>query len=119
MRAIRARQSSLPPTPSSFEILLALVDKDEHRYAILQIVESRVGTVLPVTTGAFYRALARLLEETSSRRLVRMIAAARTAPPRSDVLWRGPRRSGSPIKLPLREPGVFASVEAMRASACR
>lgn len=59
----RARQSSLPLTPISFEILLALLDKEEHGYAILQVVEGRVGALLPLRTGTLYRALARLLDE--------------------------------------------------------
>jgi len=59
----RARQSSLPLTPISFEILLALLDEDRHGYAILQVVEARLGAVLPLRTGTIYRALARLMEE--------------------------------------------------------
>ena len=59
----RARQSPLPLTPLSFEILLALLDRDQHGYAILQLVEARVGSLLPLRTGTVYRALARLLAE--------------------------------------------------------
>ena len=59
----RARESLLPLTPLSFEILLALVNTDQHGYAILQIVEARAGSVLPLRTGTVYRALARLMDE--------------------------------------------------------
>lgn len=55
--------ASLPLTPISFEILLALLDGDRHGYAILQSVENRVAGVLPMRTGTIYRALARLMEE--------------------------------------------------------
>lgn len=53
----------LPLTPIAFEILLALIDGDRHGYAVLQEVEQRVGSVLPLRTGTLYRALARLMED--------------------------------------------------------
>ena len=56
-------ESSLPLTPISFEILLALLDGERHGYAILQAVESRLSATLPLRTGTVYRALARLLDE--------------------------------------------------------
>ena len=59
----RSPDASLPLTPISFEILLALADGDRHGYAILQAVEGRVAGVLPMRTGTLYRALARLLDE--------------------------------------------------------
>jgi DNA-binding PadR family transcriptional regulator len=59
----RPRQSTLPLTPISFEILLALLDEDQHGYAVLQIVEARVGATIPMRTGTIYRALARLMDE--------------------------------------------------------
>jgi DNA-binding PadR family transcriptional regulator len=59
----RPPESSLPLTPISFEILLAVIDGAQHGYAILQSVESRLGGILPLRTGTIYRALARLLEE--------------------------------------------------------
>ena len=58
----RPPDSTLPLTPISFEILLALLDGDLHGYAILQRVESRTAGVLPLRTGTLYRALARLEE---------------------------------------------------------
>ena len=59
----RSHESALPLTPISFEILLAVIDGAHHGYAILQVVESRLGGVLPLRTGTIYRALARLMEE--------------------------------------------------------
>jgi DNA-binding PadR family transcriptional regulator len=59
----RPPESSLPLTPISFEILLAVMDGSQHGYAILQAVETRLGGLLPLRTGTIYRALARLMEE--------------------------------------------------------
>ena len=59
----RARQSSLPLTPLSFELLLALLGGDQHGYGILQTVDARVNQWLPLRTGTIYRALARLMAE--------------------------------------------------------
>ena len=53
----------LPLTPVAFEILIALGDGDQHGYGILQAVDARVGSILPLQTGTLYRALARLLED--------------------------------------------------------
>lgn len=58
----RPPESTLPLTPISFEILLALADEDLHGYAILQRVEARTSGLLPMRTGTIYRALARLEE---------------------------------------------------------
>jgi DNA-binding PadR family transcriptional regulator len=55
--------ASLPLTPISFEVLLALLDGDLHGYAILQVVEARLNGKLPLRTGTMYRALARLMDE--------------------------------------------------------
>ena len=59
----KSADSSLPLTPISFEILLALLDGERHGYAILQAVEHRLAGKLPLRTGTMYRALARLLDE--------------------------------------------------------
>jgi DNA-binding PadR family transcriptional regulator len=53
----------LPLTPVAFEILIALGAGDLHGYAILQAVDARAGSILPLQTGTLYRALARLLED--------------------------------------------------------
>ena len=55
--------ASLPLTPISFEILLALLEGERHGYAILQTVEARLKATLPLRTGTVYRALARLMDE--------------------------------------------------------
>jgi DNA-binding PadR family transcriptional regulator len=55
--------ASLPLTPISFEVLLALLDGERHGYAIIQAVELRLAGKLPLRTGTMYRALARLLDE--------------------------------------------------------
>ena len=59
----RRPDAALPLTPISFEILLALLDGERHGYAIIQAVEARLSSLLPLRTGTMYRALARLLEE--------------------------------------------------------
>ena len=59
----KSSDSLLPLTPMSFEILLALLDGEQHGYAILQAVEARLGGKLPLRTGTMYRALARLMDE--------------------------------------------------------
>src|SRR5262245_15154726 len=59
----KSTDASLPLTPISFEILLALLDGDKHGYSILQTVEDRLPGTLPMRTGTIYRALARLLDE--------------------------------------------------------
>ncbi len=59
----RPVDSLLPLTPIAFEILMALIDDDRHGYAVLQQVDERVGSVLPLRTGTLYRALARLMED--------------------------------------------------------
>jgi len=58
----RPASSPLPLTPLAFEILLALAERDLHGYAILQEVEPRLGSIIPLRTGTMYRALARLVE---------------------------------------------------------
>jgi DNA-binding PadR family transcriptional regulator len=59
----RPPDASLPLTPISFEILLSLLTEDRHGYAILQTVEARLRSHLPIRTGTIYRALARLVDE--------------------------------------------------------
>lgn len=59
----RRVDSLLPLTPIAFEILMALLDEDRHGYAILQHVEERAGSALPLRTGTLYRALARLMDD--------------------------------------------------------
>jgi DNA-binding PadR family transcriptional regulator len=59
----RPTDRPLPLTPIAFEILLALGAGPTHGYGIVQAVERRAGSVLPLRAGTVYRALARLLED--------------------------------------------------------
>jgi len=59
----RRVDSLLPLTPMAFEILMALLEEDRHGYAVLQHVEQRAGSALPLRTGTLYRALARLMDD--------------------------------------------------------
>jgi DNA-binding PadR family transcriptional regulator len=61
--SFRPADSPLPLTPVAFEILVALGDAPLHGYGVLQAVERRAGSALPLRAGTVYRALARLLEE--------------------------------------------------------
>ncbi len=63
----------LPLPPTTFHILLALLDEERHGYAIIQDVESRTEGELRLSAGTLYRAIARLVEqgliaETTGRR---------------------------------------------------
>lgn len=49
-------------TPVAFEILLALLDSDQHGYAILRSVQDRSGRGSSRHAGTLYRALARLVD---------------------------------------------------------
>jgi DNA-binding PadR family transcriptional regulator len=54
--------SFLPLTPHQFHILLALVDRPRHGYAVIQEVERRTDGALRLGTGTLYTAVARLAE---------------------------------------------------------
>jgi PadR family transcriptional regulator, regulatory protein PadR len=51
-----------PLKPAIFYILLALVDRDSHGYAVMQAVRERSGGRIPMRTGSFYRYLSQLLD---------------------------------------------------------
>ena len=53
----------LPLSAVALELLLTLVDGDQHGYHILQAVEARTGGAMTLHPGTLYRALARLLEQ--------------------------------------------------------
>jgi len=53
----------LPLPPSTFHILLALLDQDRHGYAIIQDVEDRTGGELRMSAGTLYRSIARIVEQ--------------------------------------------------------
>ena len=52
----------LPLTPLSFQILLALVDKEHHGYGIMKEIERRTRGRMSPATGPLYLAAQRLLE---------------------------------------------------------
>jgi DNA-binding PadR family transcriptional regulator len=72
----RPTGASLPLTTLAFEILLALSEGDLHGYGILQAVEARIPSVLPLRSGTLYRALLRLEDDG-------LIAAVETRAPQT------------------------------------
>lgn len=57
------RHSSLPLTPLTTSILLALSAEDQHGYALMQEVERQTRGALRPGTGSLYAALQRLVDE--------------------------------------------------------
>jgi DNA-binding PadR family transcriptional regulator len=55
-------ESQLPLAPTTFQILLALVDSERHGYAIMKEVTSRTDGAVKLGPGTLYGALKRLLE---------------------------------------------------------
>jgi DNA-binding PadR family transcriptional regulator len=51
-----------PLSPHQFHILLALINRERHGYAIIQDVEQRTAGALRLGTGTLYTAIARLVE---------------------------------------------------------
>jgi DNA-binding PadR family transcriptional regulator len=56
-------EALLPLPPSTFHILLAVLDKDRHGYAMIQDVEARTGGALRLSAGTLYRSIARMIEQ--------------------------------------------------------
>ncbi len=52
-----------PPTPLTYEILLALADQDLHGYGIIKEIEARSEASAAPSTGALYLALQRMESE--------------------------------------------------------
>jgi DNA-binding PadR family transcriptional regulator len=52
----------LPLTVPVFHVLLSLVDRDLHGYAIIRDIEERTGGEVRLTASTLYGALARMLE---------------------------------------------------------
>jgi DNA-binding PadR family transcriptional regulator len=50
-------------TPLTYQILLALADRDRHGYGIIKEIEARGGTASGPSTGALYLALQRMEAE--------------------------------------------------------
>ncbi len=60
-------------TPLTYQILLALADRELHGYGIIKEIESRAGSASAPSTGALYLALQRMesngfVEEAPERR---------------------------------------------------
>ena len=55
-------ESQLPLAPATFQILLALVDRERHGYAIMKEVTTRTDGAVQLGPGTLYGALKRLLE---------------------------------------------------------
>jgi DNA-binding PadR family transcriptional regulator len=52
----------LPLTVPVFQILLSLVDRDLHGYALIRDIEQRTGGEVRLTASTLYGAVARMLE---------------------------------------------------------
>jgi len=61
-RAAEAAEKHLPLKPVVFHILLALAEGDVHGYGVIQAVRSLSEGRIHLTTGPFYRHLAKLLD---------------------------------------------------------
>ena len=56
-------EALLPLPVATFHILLALADREQHGYAIIQDVAARTGGALKLSAGTLYRSIQRLLEQ--------------------------------------------------------
>lgn len=61
-RTAATPETHLPLPPATFQILLALADRERHGYAIMQEVEERTDGAVRLGAGTLYGALKRLLE---------------------------------------------------------
>jgi DNA-binding PadR family transcriptional regulator len=52
----------LPLKPGDFHILMALLDRDLHGYAVMKAVEEETGGKVVLEVGSLYRLLGRLLD---------------------------------------------------------
>ncbi len=52
-----------PLSPQVFHILVALADRDQHGYGIMQDVAERTGGKLRLSAGTLYGSIKRLLEQ--------------------------------------------------------
>jgi DNA-binding PadR family transcriptional regulator len=53
----------LPLTPQVFHVLVALADRDQHGYAIMQDVAERTGGKMRLSPGTLYGSIKRMLEQ--------------------------------------------------------
>ncbi len=56
-------REALPLTSITYQILLALADRDRHGYSIIKEVEQRTGQNMQIETGALYHAIRRMRTE--------------------------------------------------------
>jgi DNA-binding PadR family transcriptional regulator len=56
-------ESLLPLTAQVFHILVALADRDQHGYSIMQDVAARTGGKVMLNAGTLYGMIRRLLEQ--------------------------------------------------------
>lgn len=52
----------LPLSPQQFHILVALADRDQHGYGVMQDVAERTGGKLRLSAGTLYGCMKRMLE---------------------------------------------------------
>ncbi len=83
----RPAVDQLPLSVPVFHILLSLVDRDLHGYALIRDIEARTGGEVSLTASTLYGALARLLDadlieevtpDAERRRCYRLTRAGRT-----------------------------------------
>ena len=58
-----AASDLLPLTPQVFHILVALADRDQHGYAIMQDVAERTSGSMRLSPGTLYGSIKRMLEQ--------------------------------------------------------
>ena len=63
MRHVVPQQDAAPLTEPVLLILMSLVDKPRHGYALMKEIESLSGGRVRMSTGTLYGALRRLLDE--------------------------------------------------------
>jgi DNA-binding PadR family transcriptional regulator len=59
----RAVEDFLPLSPQIFHILVALADRDQHGYSIMQDVAERTGGKVRMGAGTLYALIRRMLEQ--------------------------------------------------------
>jgi DNA-binding PadR family transcriptional regulator len=60
---MKAPPERLPLSPQVFHILVALADRDQHGYGIMQDVAERTGGGMRLSPGTLYGSVKRMLEQ--------------------------------------------------------
>lgn len=63
MTSTRRPEQLLPLTPAMFHIMLALVDGEQHGYAIMQTVDQLTNGQMKLVPGTLYRSIKKLLDD--------------------------------------------------------